>query len=41
MVNLNVGSFNVQGLANDKKRKEIFHWLHGKNMKLISLMIYR
>jgi hypothetical protein len=26
-VNLNIGTFNVKGLANDKKRKEIFYWL--------------
>jgi hypothetical protein len=30
MVNLSNGTFNVKGLANDKKRKEIFHWLKGK-----------
>ena len=29
-VNLNIGTFNVKGLANDKKRKEIFYWLKGK-----------
>jgi len=37
MVNLSVGSFNVKGLANDKKRKEIFHWLHRKNMNIYFL----
>jgi hypothetical protein len=30
MVNLNIGTFNVKGLANDKKRKEIFYWLKEK-----------
>jgi hypothetical protein len=25
MVNLNIGTFNLKGLANDKKRKEIFN----------------
>ena len=34
MVNLRVGSLNVKGLTNDKKRKEIVHWLHGKNMNI-------
>jgi hypothetical protein len=38
MVNLRVGSFNVKGLANDKKRKEIFHWLHGKNINIYILI---
>jgi exonuclease III len=37
MVNLRVGSLNVKGLANDKKRKEIVHWLHGKNMNIYFL----
>ena len=37
MVNLSVGSFNVKGLANDKKRKEIFHWLNEKNMNIYFL----
>ena len=37
MVNLRVGSFNAKGLANDKKKKEIFHWLHGKNMNIYFL----
>ena len=37
MVNLSVESFNVKGLANDKKRKEIFHWLHEKNMNIYVL----
>jgi hypothetical protein len=30
MVNLNIGTFNVKGLANDEKRKEIFYWLKGR-----------
>jgi hypothetical protein len=34
MVKLNIGTFNVKGLANDKKRKEIFYWLK-ENKKLI------
>ena len=37
MVNLRVGSFNFKGLANDKKRKEIFHRLHGKHMNIYFL----
>jgi hypothetical protein len=27
---VNIGTFNVKGLANDKKRKEIFYWLKEK-----------
>jgi hypothetical protein len=26
MANLNIGSFNVKGLADEKKRKEVFNW---------------
>jgi exonuclease III len=37
MVNLNFGTFNVKGLANDKKRKEIFYWLKGKKMNIYFL----
>jgi hypothetical protein len=37
MVNLNIGTFNVKGLANDKKRKEIFYWLKGKKMNIYFL----
>jgi hypothetical protein len=36
MVNLSFGTFNVKGLANDKKRKEIFYWLKEKNEYLFS-----
>jgi hypothetical protein len=37
MVNLSIGTFNVKGLANDKKKKEIFYWLKGgKNEYLFS-----
>lgn len=36
MVNLSIGTFNVKGLANDKKRKEIFYWLKEKNEYLFS-----
>jgi exonuclease III len=37
MVNLNIGTFNVKGLANDKKRKEIFYWLKEKKMNIYLL----
>lgn len=37
MVNLNIGTFNVKGLANDKKRKEIFYWLKEKKMNIYFL----
>jgi hypothetical protein len=34
MANLNIGSFNVKGLANVKKRKEVFNWLREKKMNV-------
>jgi exonuclease III len=37
MVNLNIGTFNVKGLANDKKTKEIFYWLKEKKMNIYFL----
>ena len=37
MVNLNIGTFNVKGLANDKKRKEIFYWLKENKMNIYLL----
>ena len=37
MVNLNIGTFNVKGLANDEKRKEIFYWLKEKKMNIYLL----
>jgi hypothetical protein len=39
MVNLNIETFNVKGLANDKKRKEIFYWLKGKKMNIYFIQI--
>ena len=37
MANLNIGSFNVKGLADEKKRKEVFNWLREKKMNVYML----
>jgi exonuclease III len=37
MANLNIGSFNVKGLAVEKKRKEVFNWLREKKMNVYML----
>jgi hypothetical protein len=37
MANLNIGSFNVKGLADEKKRKKGFNWLRGKKMNVYML----
>lgn len=37
MVNLNIGSFNVKSLADEKKRKEVFNWLREKKMNVYML----
>ena len=37
MANPNKGSFNVKGLADEKKRKEVFNWLREKKMNVYML----
>jgi exonuclease III len=37
MANLNIGSLNVKGLADEKKRKEVFNWLREKKMNVYML----
>jgi exonuclease III len=37
MANLNIGSFHVKGLADEKKRKEVFNWLREKKMNVYML----
>ena len=37
MANRNIGSFNVKGLADEKKRKEVLNWLREKKMNVYML----
>jgi exonuclease III len=37
MASLTVGSFNVRGLGDNKKRQEVFQWLKDKNVNIVML----
>ena len=37
IVNLNIISYNVRGIANNEKRKEIFHYLNKKAYDIVFL----
>ena len=37
MANLNISSFNAKGMADEKKRKEVFNWIREKKMNVYML----